>query len=146
MKKLLPILLGLLVGLFFTKIFYDSYNVSYTFNDNTLVYVFQQGVYSNKKSIEENVTLNYYIYEKNDDLYYVYAGFTSSSNNVQKLKDFFEKRGYSIYVKEINMPTSNFTEVLKQYDILLEHTNDDVTIEAISASVLSEYEEVYGEN
>ena len=49
MKKLLPVLLGLVVGLVFTKIFYDSYNVSYAFNENTLVYVYKQVVYSRKK-------------------------------------------------------------------------------------------------
>ena len=79
-------------------------------------------------------------------MYYVYAGFTTKSKNVQKLKDFFEKKGYSIYVKEINLPSSNFTEVLKQYDLLLERTDDETAIEAINASILSEYEEAYGEN
>ena len=146
MKKILPILLGLIVGLIFTKIFYDSYNISYTFNDNTLVYIFQQGVYSSKQSVTDNVNLNYYIYEKNGDMYYVYAGFTTNSKNVQKMKDFFEKKGYSIYVKEINLPSSSFTEILKQYDLLLERTEDESTIEAINASILSEYEEAYGEN
>ena len=73
MKKLLPVLLGLVVGLVFTKIFYDSYNVSYAFNENTLVYVFQQGVYSSKQSVIENVTLNYYIYDKE---YYLFAKHT----------------------------------------------------------------------
>ena len=75
----------------------------------------------------------------------------SRSNQRRKIKrnsrkDFFEKKGYSIYVKEINLPSSNFTEVLKQYDLLLERTDDENAIEAINASILSEYEEAYGEN
>ena len=49
-------------------------------------------------------------------------------------------------MKEINLPSSNFTEVLKQYDLLLERTDDETAIEAINASILSEYEEAYGEN
>ena len=49
-------------------------------------------------------------------------------------------------MKEINLPSSNFTEVLKQYDLLLERTDDENAIEAINASILSEYEEAYGEN
>lgn len=146
MKKMIPITLGLVVGLIFTKIFYRSYNVSYAFNDNTKVYVLQQGVYSNIESIEQNVKLNYYIYEKNNDMYYVYAGFTTNLKNVEKLKVFFEKKGYSIYVKEIELPTNSFTEILKQYDILLEKTEDENTIEIINASILSEYEEVYSAN
>lgn len=146
MKKLLPILLGLIVGLFFTKIFYTSYNASYVFNENTKIYVFQQGVYSSLESVEQNVNLNYYIYEKNNDMYYVYAGFTSKQENVEKLKGFFEKKGYSIYVKEINIPSNYFTEVLKQYDLLLERTEDETIIETINASILSEYEEEYNEN
>ena len=146
MKKIIPIILGIVVGLIFTKIFYDSYNVTYAFSENITIYAFQQGVYSNTKSIEENVNLNYYIYEKNGDMYHVYAAFTTNINNVEKLKVFFEKSGYSMYVKEINVSASSFTEVLKQYDMLLEKTNDESAIEAINASVLSEYEEVYNGN
>ena len=146
MKKILPIILGLVVGLIFTKLFYTSYNAKAAFNENVNVYVFQQGVYSSVESIKENVNLNYYIYEKNNDMYHVYAAFTTNSNNVNKLKGFFENLGYSIYVKEINIPANNFTETLKQYDLLLEKTEDEKTIEAINANVLSVYEEVYSEN
>ncbi len=146
MKKILPIILGLVVGLIFTKLFYTSYNAKAAFNENVNVYVFQQGVYSSVESIKENVNLNYYIYEKNNDMYHVYAAFTTNSNNVNKLKGFFENLGYSIYVKEINIPANNFTETLKQYDLLLERTEDEKTIEAINANVLSVYEEVYSEN
>lgn len=146
MKKILPILLGLIVGLFFTKIFYSSYNANYVFNENVNVYVLQQGVYSSIENIEKNVGLDYYIYEKNNDMYYVYASFSTNLENVEKLKEFFEKKGYSIYVKEISLLSSSFTEILKQYDLLLEKTDDDSAIGAIIASVLSEYEEVYSEN
>ena len=146
MKKILPIILGLVVGLIFTKLFYTSYNAKAAFNENVNVYVFKQGVYSSVESIKENFNLNYYIYEKNNDMYHVYAAFTTNSNNVNKLKGFFENLGYSIYVKEINIPANNFTETLKQYDLLLEKTEDEKTIEAINANVLSVYEEVYSEN
>ena len=146
MKKILPIIFGLVVGLVFTKLFYSSYNATMTFNESVNVYVFQQGVYSSLDSVKENVNLNYYIYEKNGDMYYVYSALTTNSNNVDKLKGYFEDLGYSIYVKEVNMNANNFTETLKQYDLLLEKTNDQKTIEAINANVLSVYEEVYNEN
>lgn len=146
MKKIMPILLGLIVGLIFTQIFYRSYCANLTFNENTQIYVLQQGVYSSIESIKENVNLNYYIYEKNNNMYYVYAGFTTNKENIKKLEDFFQKKGYSIYVKEITIPSSNFTEILKQYDILLEKTSDENIIETINANILSEYEEAYNEN
>lgn len=146
MKKIMPILLGLIVGLIFTQIFYRSYSANLTFNENTQIYVLQQGVYSSIESIKENVNLNYYIYEKNNNMYYVYAGFTTNKENIKKLEDFFQKKGYSIYVKEITIPSSNFTEILKQYDILLEKTSDENIIETINANILSEYEEAYNEN
>ncbi len=146
MKKILPVILGLVVGLIFTKIFYDSYNVTYAFNENITIYAFQQGVYSSVESIKANVNLNYYIYEKNGDTYHVYAAFTSNKENIEKLKGFFENLGYSIYVKEINIPANDFTEKLKQYDLLLSRTDNTSAIEAINASVLSEYEEEYNEN
>lgn len=146
MKKILPIILGLVVGLAFTKLFYTSYSTSLAFNDNLTIYALQQGVYSSVESIKQNVNLNYYIYEKNNNMYHVYAAFTSNYDNVNKLKGFFENLGYSIYVKEINMNSNKFTETIKQYDLLLERTNDDKTIEAIIANVLAVYEEVYNED
>lgn len=146
MKKIFPIVLGLIVGLVFTKLFYDQYDSSYVFSGTTKVYVFQQGVYSNVDSIDDNVDLNYYVYEKQGDMYYVYVAFTTNDLNVTKLKGYFDSMGYSIYVKEIDLVDSSFIETLKQYDLLLESIDDDKSIDAINASVLSKYMEVYGGN
>jgi len=147
MKKIFPVILGLVVGLIFTKLFYDQYDTDYVFGSNEIVYVFQQGVYSSVESINDNVgSLNYYVYEKTGDMYYVYAAFTTSEENMNKLKGYFNDLGYSMYVKEVSLYDSAFLESLKQYDLLMESIDDESAINAINASVLGLYEEVYGRN
>ena len=66
----------------------------------------------------------------------IYMGTGSDENLYIALED----------IKKYKKELSSFTEVLKQYDLLLERTDDENAIEAINANILSEYEEAYGEN
>lgn len=147
MRRIFPVILGLAVGLVFTVLFYKQYDAEFVFNEQELVYVFQQGVYSSVDAIDKNVgSLNYYVYEKSGDMYYVYAAFTTNEENKDKLKGYFENLGYSMYVKEVSLNNSAFLESLKQYDLLMASIDDESAISAINASVLGLYEEVYGGN
>ena len=147
MKRIFPVILGLVVGLIFTVLFYKQYDAEFVFNEEKIVYVFQQGVYSSVDAIDKNVgALNYYVYEKSGDMYYVYAAFTTNEKNKDKLKGYFEDLGYSMYVKEISLNNTTFLESLEQYDLLMASIDDESAIGAINASVLGLYEEVYGGN
>lgn len=107
------------------------------------LYFIQAGVYSkieNMKSAMENIES--YIYMEQDGKYYVYIGITGNEENLQKLKGYFEKQSYNIYVKEIMVENSAFLEVLSQYEQLLKEASDDETINSTIKSVLAKYEEL----
>lgn len=146
-KYIVPILSALLVGFLLAKFMIDQYdkkeNIKTVFNSSETVYFIQQGIYSTKESMEKNMTdFAYYIYNIENDKYYTYIGITKTKENSDKLKGFYEKKGYITYIKEVKVDNQTFIEILNQYDKLLESTNDDSTIKAICNQTLSKYEEL----
>lgn len=108
-----------------------------------MLYFLQQGVYSNLDSMKQNLTdFEYYTYTEKDGKYYVYVAIIKSQKNMEKLKGFFEKLGYDIYVKQISVKSSAFLEVLNQYEQLLDGTDDEKTIKAACSQILAKYEEL----
>ena len=121
---------------------YDD-NIKTVFSSDTKVYLIQQGVYSSLESMKENmIGFNYYIYSYENDKYYTYIAITKSLENLEKLKGYYKSLGYSIYVKEIDINSSDYINILDQYDNLLSTTDKKETIDAIMMQVLSKYEEM----
>ena len=147
-KVIVPFLLAVVVGFLLGKFMFNQYdskvNLKSVFNDNGEdVYFIQHGVYSSKESMEKNVIkLNSYIYEEKENKYYVYIGITKLSQNAQKLKDFFENKGYSIYIKQIKITNNSFLEALVSYDDLLSKTVDNKAIMEVCNQVLAKYKEL----
>ena len=146
-KYIVPILSALLVGFLFARFTIEQYDkkesIKLAFSNSETLYFIQQGVYSSKESMESNMTdFAYYIYNLEDGKYYTYIGITKNSENLEKLKGFFEKMGYVTYVKQFEVDSDAFIEVLNQYDNLLSQTDDENTIRAICSQILSKYEEV----
>jgi len=146
-KYLVPVtmamVLGIFMGIFLIKQ-YDGISITHTVFDNKeKIYFIQQGVYSSEESMKSNVAeqLNY-IYEIIGDKYYVYIAITQDQDALNKIKDYFATLGYSIYVKEYAIDNKAFTTILKQYDSLLNATDDKDTIKAICSQVLAKYEEL----
>ena len=81
------------------------------------------------------LTLNNYIYKKVDNKYEIYVGMTRNKNNIEKLKEFYIKKGYSIIVREIEV-SNDFKELIDSCDILLEKTDSEDTIEKIQNKIL----------
>ena len=107
------------------------------------LYFLQQGVYSNLDSMKQNLTdFEYYTYTEKDGKYYVYVAIIKSEENMEKLKGFFNQKGYDIYVKEISITSAAFLEVLNQYEQLLKGTDDEKTIQAACTQILAKYEEL----
>lgn len=107
------------------------------------LYFLQQGVYSSIENMKQNLTdLEYYTYTEKDGKYYVYVAIIKSQENMEKLKGYFNQKGYDIYVKEISVASTAFLEVLNQYEQLLKGTNDEKTIQAACTQILAKYEEL----
>lgn len=110
-------------------------------SSNNLFFL-QQGVYETEDSMKENMnSFSYYIYNIEEDGYHTYVGITKVLNNANKIKDFFNNKGYDIYIKEISVDNSSFLMVVDQYDLLLNDASGEM-IGDICGQVLSSYEEL----
>ena len=134
----------MILGKFMFDVYDKNQNIKPVFSDNsTKLYFLQQGVYSTKKSMQENImSFSQYIYTIENNQYYVFVGITNNSNNKDKLKGYFKNKGYSIYVKEITVDNQEFVNALLTYDSLLEKTNDEKAIGSINDQILKKYEEL----
>lgn len=146
MKKYIPTILCISIGLFFGFLIINEYkkdditDVSYQKN---ILYFLQIGAYSSYEEMTENVNDFYnYIYEEKDGLYYTYICLLKNEEILNKLKEFLEKEGYVIYVKEKYLNNPGFFEVLDQYELLLRETNDKDAIMTICSQIVSKYEEL----
>lgn len=147
-KFIFPLVLAIGIGFVYGKLMFNQYDsassIKTVFNDKSeKLYFIQQGVYSSKESMEKNTTnFPYYIYDLIDNQYHVYIGITKLAENAEKLKEYFEKKGYIIYVKELNVNNQEFLDSIDSYDELLSKTNDGKAIETILNQVLVKYEEL----
>ena len=130
------------------KFIYNQYdyniNLKTVFGGNVeKAYFIEYGEYQSNDEMEKAVVnLSSYIYETISNNYYVYIGITKSKENASKLKGYFEKLGYNIYIKEIAVDNDDFLEKLYEFDSLLSRTNDDGAIKTICNQVLAKYEEL----
>lgn len=137
------ILVGFVLGKFMLNQYDFNGKIIPTISTSKNAYFIQQGVYSSKESMEKNTTnFPYYIYVLDNDKYYVYIGITFLEENMNKIKGYYEEKGYNTYVKEINISNDNFITILEQYDILLKESTDLQVIGTICSQVLNEYEEL----
>lgn len=146
-KYIMPILVALVTGLILGRFVLNQYEFEGKIvpvgSNGKNAYFIQQGVYSSKESMEENVTdFPYYIYSIIDDKYYVYIGITFLEENLDKIKGYYEKMGYITYVKELSVDNQNFITVLEQYDSLLQGSSEEEIIGTVCSQVLSNYEEL----
>ena len=137
------IALGLLMG----KFILDQYSIEEKTDEvnktTNTVYFIEEGSYNSLKELEEKITnVEYYIYSKIEDKYYAYLGMTLKEENVTKLQEYFKNIGYETKIKTFTIDKMAFLEILGQYDMMLEGTDDKNTISAICSQVLSKYEEI----
>ena len=143
-KFLIPICLSIVVGLFFGKIFFDNYETSSltVFDEKDKVYMLQIGVYSSLEKMESSFK-NYddFLYISGDDGYQLYVGVTKDKAIAYKIKELYEKDGYSIYVKENILDDKAFLSVLGEYDKIINITSVN-DIKGIQKIVISNYKEM----
>lgn len=150
-KYFMPILLALITGLILGRFVLNQYEFEGKIvpvgAKSKNAYFIQQGVYSSKESMEENMTdFPYYIYTIIDDKYYVYIGITFLEENLEKIKGYYEKKGYITYVKELSVNDEKFITVLEQYDNLLQGSDEEEVIGTVCSQVLNKYEELVLKN
>ncbi|MDD4298257.1 MAG: hypothetical protein PHS98_01310 [Bacilli bacterium] len=146
MKRILiPLCSAIIIGLILGKYFFSQYEnkINPVFKDDETIYVLQQGVYSTMENVEKYTTkLDYYIVHHDGEYYRVYVAITHNKNNINRLEEYFIKRGNDIYVRELLTNNMEFLEILKQYDLLLQSSSGDNELIQIEKQVLSKYEEL----
>ena len=145
-KYLFPIFTSLMIGTLMAVFLISRYDgiesISVSKNAESVYYI-QRGVYSTKQSMEENMQeFEHYIYNVEDNMYFVYIGITKSQNNADKIKKYYKEKGYETYIKEKITDNESFLKALGQYDEILTKTDDGGTINVICNQVLSKYEEL----
>lgn len=143
-KFLIPITLSIILGLFFGKIFFDNYKTTSltVFDEKDKIYMLQTGVYSSKEKMKENFKdYEKYLYIQLEDGYHLYLGITKNKEIASKLKEYYNKLGYSIYVKETIIESQEFLSVLGEYDKILDIATEK-DIPEIEKIIVSNYKEM----
>ena len=143
-KFLLPIALSIVIGLFFGKVFFDNYKSSSltVFDEKDKVYMLQIGVYSSEEKMASSFK-NYdkFLYIEKDDGIHLYVGITKDKEIASRIKDYYEKKGYSIYIKESILDNQSFLSILGEYDKIIGITGDN-DLKGIEEIVISNYKEM----
>lgn len=114
---------------------------------NETYYFLQEGVYSSKEILEENIkNMSLKVVDTINDKYHVYLGITKDENIAKKLKNIYESEGYQIYIKEITLSNEEFSNNVTQFDLLIENTTSKKEILTIEEVVLANYEEIIKNN
>lgn len=147
MKKFLSaiscILVGLFLGFFLLKQYKDKDNVKTVSKENNILYFVQIGAYSTFENMQSSVKDFYnYIYEEENGTYYAYIAIVKNKKILTKLQEYLTKAGYVIYIKEKYVNNPGFNDVLGQYELLLNETNDMDAIMTICSQIVSKYEEL----
>lgn len=135
------ITLGTILGIFLRNSYKD--NLLGAFGEGKIYYFLQEGVYSNKDIMTENTKdLNIKLVNEENGKYYVYLGITRDEENVKKIKEIYNTKGYQLYVKEINLSNEEFYNNVTQFDLLIKNTTKEEEILTIEEVVLANYEEI----
>lgn len=145
-KKIFYSIIILITGIIVGRNIYLS-KTTQTFSNKDIYYFIQEGVYSSKSIMEENVkNMDLKVVDEIDNKYYVYLGITKDENIAKRLKEIYESLGYQIYIKELSLSNEEFSNNVTQFDLLINAsttTNEILTIEKV---VLANYEEIIKKN
>ena len=145
MKYTVPVVLSILIGILMAKFVLNQYDmdesVKTVFNSGEQLYFVSIGSYNTEAEMNIGIKdLPYYIYTK-DNTYDVYMGITKTASNASKLEEFFKEKKYSTSVKKLYVDNDEFTNLLDQYDMLLDNTDDTEVIDAICKQIINKYKE-----
>lgn len=136
------VILGAVCGNYLYKNAPDSVSV---FRESSKFYFLQEGIYSSKDIMMENVgDLSNKLVVLKDNQYYVYVGITLDKNNVDKIKKIYEDMGYQIYVQEIELDSEEFISNVSQFDLLVAEADSTDDILSVEEVVLANYEQIFG--
>lgn len=115
------------------------------FRENDTYYFLQEGAYSSKKIMQENVKdLTNKLTTFEDNKYYVYVGITKNKKNALKIQKIYKDMGYQIYIKEVVLDNEEFANNVIQFDLLVNESESSEDVLTVEEVVLANYEEIIG--
>lgn len=145
-KKIFYSIIILITGIIVGRNIYLSKSMQ-TFSNKDIYYFIQEGVYSSKSIMEENIkNMDLKVVDELDNKYYVYLGITKDESIAKKLKEIYESQGYQIYIKEVSLSNEEFNNNVTQFDLLINATTSEKEILTIEKVVLANYEEIIKKN
>lgn len=145
-KKIFYSIIILITGIVVGRNIYLSKSTQ-TFSNKDIYYFIQEGVYSSKSIMEENIkNMDLKVVDEIDNKYYVYLGITKDENIAKRLKEIYESQGYQIYIKEVSLSNEEFNNNVTQFDLLINATTSEKEILTIEKVVLANYEEIIKKN
>jgi len=78
---------------------------------------------------------------KEDNEEKLYAGISTSLENVKKIKEMYDNEGIELIVEEKKVDSKEFISELSQYDILLKSSKTIDEISSVLSTILATYEE-----
>lgn len=145
-KYLFPVTISLLIGISMAYFIIKQYEgmpiLAVSSNAETLYYV-ERGIYSDLENMENNMKdFTDYIYNTENNQYHTYIGITTNKENALKIQNYYKNLGYDTNLVEKITDNKEFINILKQYDELLNKTDDSESIKTICNQVLAKYEEM----
>lgn len=145
-KKIFYSIIILITGIIVGRNIYLSKSTQ-TFSNKDIYYFIQEGVYSSKSIMEENIkNMDLKVVDEIDNKYYVYLGITKDELIAKRLKEIYESEGYQIYIKEVSLSNEEFNNNVTQFDLLINATTSEKEILTIEKVVLANYEEIIKKN
>ena len=115
------------------------------FQENNTFYFLQEGIYSSKDIMQENVgDLANKLAVLEDNKYYVYVGITMDKDNANKIKKIYEDMGYKIYIKSVALDNEEFVSNVSQFDLLVKESDSKDDILTVEEVVMANYEQIIG--
>ena len=142
-KVLISILIAVLIGSAFAFMFYkkmmDNEQMVSSIIENS-AYAIQLGVFQNIDNANTIKDKYNGIIITDNDKYRVYGAIAMSTNALTILKNYFNNKGISYYVKQIEVPDS-LVDTIKTSETMLSASSEE-TYDKIIESVLKEYEKL----
>ena len=145
-QYILTFVVALIIGFFLCNFFikqYDDYNGIKVSNTGYELYFIEYGTYNTLEEMEkETINLENYIYNNQDDKYYVYIGITELKENAEKIVKHFSNKGYDTKIKKFGITSKEYIKIVRNYDNLLKSIDDETAFSSLISQMLTKYEEV----
>ena len=146
MKKYMPIIMAIVIGIIFGNIIFNSYEEEAVMSNDGSIYILQYGAYTNESVLKENIkTLanDSYIVDKVLDTYYVYFGVTTNYYNALNIVKLYEDKGIFLYIKENYLGKTNLINKLKTLDSLIKNESNNEMVLNYAKESLTIYQNNY---